>query len=267
MQQENLGIYILTVSKAHTTLHQDTHQQYRYSSTKDYRKGKSYSSYDRHGQEDRPSSFRNRDSQDKPQFYKKVSFTDERKEYKPREERRDFKPHEDRRDFKPHNERNYKKDGRRYTYVLVSEDESEGSSPPRSSNSRHSSNNEAEDSSTKAVNFVTDDRDCPQYQKTFHTSAARKAHDQSKYLEVLEHIHYVVTDEERRTCSSCRTAFPSRNLLFQHLKKGCSPAQGVETNVSSVNVVFDEVDVIEEIPPEPKESMALGGYMHLKFAV
>jgi len=80
-------------------------------------------------------------------------------------------------------------------------------------------------------------------------------------------VHYVVTDEEQRTCGSCRTAFLSCNLLFQHLKKGCSPAQGVETNVSSVNVVFDEVDVIEEIPPEPKESMALGGYMHLKFAV
>ena len=62
MQQENLGMYMLIVSKACTILRQAAHQQYRYLSTKDYRKGKSYSSYDRYSQEDQPSSFRNRDS-------------------------------------------------------------------------------------------------------------------------------------------------------------------------------------------------------------
>jgi len=106
-----------------------------------------------------------------------VSFADERKEYKPWEERRDFKLREDRRDFKPYNERDYKKDSRRYAYVLVLEDELEGSSLPRSSDSGHSGDDEAEDSSAEAVNFVTDDQDCPRCQKTFYMSTARKAHD------------------------------------------------------------------------------------------
>jgi len=106
-----------------------------------------------------------------------VSFTDECKEYKPWEECRDFKPRKDCRDFKPCNKRNYKKDSRRYAYVLVLENELEGFSPLRSSDSRHSSDDEAEDSSAKAVNFVTNDQDCPQCQKTFHTSTARKVHN------------------------------------------------------------------------------------------
>jgi len=89
-----------------------------------------------------------------------VFFVDKCKEYKLWEECRDFKLCEDCRDFKPCDERDYKKDDRCYAYVLVLEDELEGSFLLRSSDSGHSGDNKVEDSSTKVVNFVIDDWDC-----------------------------------------------------------------------------------------------------------